>query len=268
MADAVYGRPVGVNLETAVNRAVQLVKKSLTDPEYQVLVSACRDREDRGAWMQKIDGAVGWRRGGGKDAKYNGKMRISYLIENLAQAEAGVGKYAFEFEDGQERWYRLTMPEEYKTRTDIVARKAQEKQLTDLQTRMKSDIHKCWLEANEYAAYCTRMDEYEGWLPKRKWATCNLSNHLQRCGIAPKDAPLICKLHGASEVAYLEYVDIHDNVRVLNIDNNSKMILQELVQKSSVILPKDTGETALQRKQALANPRTRMVQMRELVEAL
>jgi hypothetical protein len=208
---------------------------------------------------------------GEKDANYNGKMRIRYLIENLADAEAGVGKYAFEFEDAQERLYRLTMPEEYKTRTDIVARKAKEKQLTDLQTRMKSDIHKCWLEANEYAAYCTRMDEYEGWLPKRKWATCNLSNHLQRCGIAPKDAPLICKLLGAGEVGYLAYVEAVDLVGP-SIPAAARGALVTAVQEyrkaNGITADTDAKPRLAKRDTTVTDPRARMVQMRGLVEAL
>ena len=73
MTDTVYDRTVGLHMETDVNHGVHLVKVSLGSPKYQVLVSASRDRVDRGAWTQSIDSAVEWRRGGIREAKYNGK---------------------------------------------------------------------------------------------------------------------------------------------------------------------------------------------------
>ena len=240
MDDTVYDRTVGLNMEKALDQAVWDVRDSIgvgktyadvvvkaLEPGQGYLVQYRAGGPGTPEFEVSLDKAVQWSVTGKfsrEKPNFGVKKRAHNVFGCLENARFLLGNYS---------WPVL---------------------IGDLKRRLEGDITRCIELAKVHEAYCRRMDDYKGFMPKKTWATCDLCVHLQKSGIKVKDAAEICNVLGASEVGHLAYVDIHDNVRELKIDNESKMILQGLVQHSSVILPKATLAT--------------VAQMRALVEAL
>ena len=84
--------------------------------------------------------------------------------------------------------------------------------LLDLKDGLQGDITRCMELAKTHEAYCTCMDDYKGFMPKKTWVKCDLCVYLQKFEITEKYAEQICKVLGASEVKHWAYVEAGDLV--------------------------------------------------------
>jgi len=197
MTDAVYGRPVGLNMFNAVKTAVNSLKESL-GVQYKELARECKYMDmEEALWFRLIE--------------YSAEEMCNVLPRNwtLKMLAADVTVYLHRAVGDLETY----MFKRYAHSAEAFDKEAILARMLNLKGLLLSAIEQCLRLVRDYGAYCVRMDDYKGIFPRKTWAKCDLCIYLKTSGITEKDATQICKMLGASEVGDLAHVEHRDLLR-------------------------------------------------------
>jgi hypothetical protein len=259
MADADYGRPVGLHIFNEI-------KSGVTQLKMMVGEDASADRVGYGeiVWDD-------WPRGcNDPDADWFGFIGVALKMCDLTVQTPNwtlLGRTG----DIKLNLDRALVALDNYNPTEEETGVESSKRFIFLKSCLIRDINGCLKLASLFNAYCVQLGIYFGERPTEKWQDCELSGHLKMYGITKEDAGKICAALGAIRPEHLAYVEAGDLVGP-SIPAAARPALITAVQdyrkKHGITKDIDTRPTVRKDETTVTTAGAHLVEMRALVEAL